>query len=236
MYLAAQRPAWLNVQRVFGECVIPQDTSAGRKEFERRVELLRAGDGLAGLDEIRRDWCVGDDEFRSQLLAQMHSRSGAYHYGNEFHEAAEEKAERVIREELERLGWSEADLRERRKGDPAKLAIAQRVRRETTMTLHWLASRLCMGTRAHLAHLLYWDGRPKPQPAAAGRSRPERVSRRRSGSETNPTPAAMKSGELPKPETVSGIDRAFAAQPSNEDAESEPTLPGTDSGFDTSFD
>ena len=32
-----------------------------------------------------------------------------------------------------------------RKGDPHKVRIAARLRRETTMTLGWLANRLCMG-------------------------------------------------------------------------------------------
>jgi hypothetical protein len=30
------------------------------------------------------------------------------------------------------------------------------LRQETTMMLSWIADRLQMGTRTHLAHLLYW--------------------------------------------------------------------------------
>ena len=43
-----------------------------------------------------------------------------------------EKAERIIGEELRRLGWLEAQLALRRKRDPSKLEIAVRLRRETT--------------------------------------------------------------------------------------------------------
>ena len=39
--------------------------------------------------------------------------------------------------------------------------MALRLRRETTMTLAWIAQRLQMGTKTHLAHLLYWQGQEK---------------------------------------------------------------------------
>jgi hypothetical protein len=42
----------------------------------------------------------------------------------------------------------------RRKSDPHKVRIAGRLRRETTMTLKWIADRLCMGTATHGASLL----------------------------------------------------------------------------------
>jgi hypothetical protein len=37
--------------------------------------------------------------------------------------------------------------------------IALRLRRETTMTLGWIAKRLNMGTKTHLSHLIYWHDR-----------------------------------------------------------------------------
>jgi len=73
----------------------------------------------------------------------------------------EAKAERITAQELKRAGWSEQDLIERRKGDPKKIKIALRLRKETTMTLSWIAHRLHMGTKTHLSHLLYWQGRRK---------------------------------------------------------------------------
>ena len=76
-------------------------------------------------------------------------------------ESTEAKAERMVREELRRRKWTERTLSERRKGDPEKIAIARRLREETTMTLAWVANRLNMGTKTHLAHLLYWQGRNK---------------------------------------------------------------------------
>ena len=60
--------------------------------------------------------------------------------------SAEAKAERIIAEELQRPGWSERDLTARRKKDPAKLDIAARLRRETTLPLKAIAARLWLGT------------------------------------------------------------------------------------------
>jgi hypothetical protein len=50
----------------------------------------------------------------------------------EIGESAEEKARRIIAEEMARWGWAEAELGRRRKGDAGKVKIAQRLRRETT--------------------------------------------------------------------------------------------------------
>ena len=69
-----------------------------------------------------------------------------HHAGELKRESAEGKAERIIREELKRLGWRESELAKRPKSDPAKLAIAARLRRETTLTLPWIALRLHAGT------------------------------------------------------------------------------------------
>jgi hypothetical protein len=45
-----------------------------------------------------------------------------------------------------RLGWSEEELARRRKNDAGKLGIAVRIRRETTLTVKAIASRVHLGT------------------------------------------------------------------------------------------
>ena len=86
---------------------------------------------------------------------------GAEHYWEERRETAEAKAEGILRAELKRRKWKESTLAEQRKGDPGKVKMAQRLRAETTVTLGWIAERLRMGTKTHLVHLLYWQGRKK---------------------------------------------------------------------------
>jgi hypothetical protein len=61
------------------------------------------------------------------------------------------RAEPIIAEELQRQGWGEAQLRQRRKSDPVKLALAGRLRRGTILTVGWIAKRLEMGTRQSVA-------------------------------------------------------------------------------------
>jgi REP element-mobilizing transposase RayT len=61
------------------------------------------------------------------------------HSGDLPRESRNAKAGRIVREDLRRLGWVEADLSGRPKNDPAKLALAPRRRRETTLTIKEIA-------------------------------------------------------------------------------------------------
>jgi hypothetical protein len=45
---------------------------------------------------------------------------------------------------------------------PQKVRIAARLRKETTVTLKWIAQRLHMGTWTHVSNRLYWAQR-KPK-------------------------------------------------------------------------
>ena len=74
--------------------------------------------------------------------------------GEEVRQSALAKAERIAQAELEALGWTAQDLQGRRKSDPQKVRIASRLRCETTMTLAWIAERLCMGAPTYVASLL----------------------------------------------------------------------------------
>jgi hypothetical protein len=103
---------------------------------------------------LRQGWCLGDKDFRKELLAQMAEQAGPNHYGAERQESGEEKAERMVAEELKRRRWTQAHLRSRRKGDPEKVKIAARLRQETIMTLKWIAQRLHMGAWTHVSNCL----------------------------------------------------------------------------------
>ena len=144
----APRP-WLRVDRLLGEHGIPKDSAAGRKHFERRMELRRAAEDGEEFVALQRGWCVGSEQFRKELLAQ--SNAGPEHYGQEIRESGEEKANRTIQDELKQMGWDKDELRQLPKGDPEKVRIAVRLRKETTMTLGWIAQALHMGTKTHLS-------------------------------------------------------------------------------------
>jgi putative transposase len=149
----AGRPAWMRVDRLLGEWGIPKDSTAGRKEFAGRMEARRQADG-SGNYELE-GWCLGSETFRQDLLSQVHAQASPRHTGPEITESNFAKAERIVQQELNRLGWGALDMAARRKGDACKVQIAGRLRRETTMSLAWIAQRLGMGTAGHLACLLY---------------------------------------------------------------------------------
>ena len=73
--------------------------------------------------------------------------------------AAREEFERQM--EVRRLGWRESDLASRRMSDPAKLAIAARLRQETTLSTKAIAVRAHLGTSKSANALLYqWMAQP----------------------------------------------------------------------------
>ena len=150
-YLAApeHRPNWIRVDRLLGEHGLQQDTAAARQEFELRTEARRieAGDQEA-LKALRRGWCLGSEQFKQQKLEQLDGQVGQHHFGQMRLEVAQAKAERIITEALRQFGWQEADLLNRRKRHPAKLEIAVRLRKETTLSVKHIAARLHLGTPA----------------------------------------------------------------------------------------
>ena len=152
---ASKRPPWLRVGRLLGGMGIPKDSPAGREQLELRMEQRRQEATGEEWKVIRRGWCLGEETFRQELLAQMSGQMGEHHYGMERRASAEEKAVRIVDEELAKVGWTEQDLRRRPKGDAVKVAVAVRLREETTMTLKWISDRLQMGAWTHLNKRLY---------------------------------------------------------------------------------
>jgi hypothetical protein len=107
---------------------------------------------------------LGSEVFRQEVLAAVVERVGPSHYGAQRQETGFQKAERIVKEEIERLGWREDELWGRRKGHRAKVKIARRLRQETTMSLKWIAARLQIGTWTYVSNLL--NEPPVTQPQA----------------------------------------------------------------------
>jgi putative transposase len=148
-YAAAleHRPSWIRVDRLFGAHGIPQDTPAGRAEFQLRMEARRAEEiDEETLQAIRQSWSFGSEQFKSELLDRIDGKLGDHHAGTLRQEGSRARAERIVAEELARLGWTELDLAARRKNAPPKLAIAARLRKETTLTVKEIAARVSLGT------------------------------------------------------------------------------------------
>ncbi|MGO8926450.1 MAG: hypothetical protein ACLQU3_06110 [Limisphaerales bacterium] len=81
-----------------------------------------------------------------RLLELMEGKLGESHSGELHRETAEQRANRIIAEELASRGWPESELVTRRRSDPGKLAIAARLRSETTLPIKWIAAWVQIGT------------------------------------------------------------------------------------------
>jgi putative transposase len=160
LYLSARehRPKWLRTDRLFGEHGIAADTPKGRRVFEECLERRRReAEAPESVKVFRRGWCLGTQEFKHQMLEMMEGRLGENHFGEQRQETAEARARRIVELELKRRHWSKKDLKDRRKCDPSKLAIAARIRKETTMTVKDIAALLHLGTpRNASVRLLEW--------------------------------------------------------------------------------
>jgi hypothetical protein len=176
LYLAASehRPAWIRVDRLLGEHGIQHDSAEGRRLFETRVEArrLEKGDEEA-MKVFRRGWCLGSKEFKGRMLEKMEGKLGEHHSGQLRLETAEAKADRIMAEELQKLGWRKRDLAIRKKGDPAKLALAARLRTETTLSIKAIAERLHLGTsKSANARLHLWMAEAAASKPASSKTRP----------------------------------------------------------------
>jgi REP element-mobilizing transposase RayT len=151
----SRRPKWLRVDRWLGEWGIARDSAAGRGQLSRQMEERRLEETSSDYPAVRRGWCLGSEEFRQELLAAAAGRVGAGHYGADRRETGEQKAERIVCEDLKRRRWKEQDLPGLRKGDKDKVAVARRLRQETIMSLKWMARRLHMGSWTYVSSLLH---------------------------------------------------------------------------------
>jgi len=106
----------------------PRSFAHGPIRHRQALTPTRFPAPLKEFKAIRRGWCLGEETFRQELLAQMSERLGAEHYGEERAETEEAKAERIIAEELKRRKWKATELQNRPEGDAEKVALAARLR------------------------------------------------------------------------------------------------------------
>ena len=150
-----KRPAWLRVDRVLGEHGIQRDDARGRREFGRRLESQRQTTEASELAVMRTGWRLGGEDFLDRILEKWDGKLKEHHGGKEKLETDAERARRLFASELARSGWTAKQLARERKGHAVKVAIARRLREETTMPLKWIAAELHMGTWTHLSRLLH---------------------------------------------------------------------------------
>lgn len=194
----AERPTWLNVDRLLTAEGLPGDTAASRREFQLRMETLRSAEPPMEWSRLRRGWYFGSDAFRAGLLARMASGAGMVRHGAMPVEAAEHSGERIVIEELTRLGWSAAELVSQPKTAAAKVEIARRLRRETTLPLRWIAGRLGMGSVNTLRNALLAANKPAAEVSRSQAAKLETLPPTKALTE-QPQPAQPDSAPTPTP-------------------------------------
>jgi hypothetical protein len=165
-YAAARehRPVWLRVDRLLGGHGLREDTPGSRQEFGQRMEARRhAEEDEEAAAQIRRGWCFGSPQYRQELLDRFGEVCGENQTSEIRLEGGRARAERIITQDLAALGWNETELKSRRKNDPAKLALATRLRRESTLTTKEIAARLWLGTPKSATTTLHRWMRSNPQ-------------------------------------------------------------------------
>ena len=130
--------------------------------MENYIETRRAQEDGDEFKAIRRGWCLGDETFRKELLESVGAGASEPYRADARQETTEQKARRILNEELDKLGWPGAELAKRAKGDVRKLRMARRLRAETAVTLKWIANELHMGNWTHVSNLLSGEKQTEP--------------------------------------------------------------------------
>ena len=133
------------------------DSGAGlwRREFSRGMEARRGEEDVEFRQTLKRGWRLGGEDFLDRLQERMAENSTENHDPRQVGEAMAVRASKMIEEELRRVKLRREDLGRMRKGDPVKVRLAERLHRETPMTLRWIAEALQMGSWRYVSFLLY---------------------------------------------------------------------------------
>jgi REP element-mobilizing transposase RayT len=156
-----ERPGWIHLDPIWAAFELPESRESAEHLVGRLEALRRSGDRMDE-PELRRGWLFGPPAFKSAMMtlqqaARNGPASGARRPPLDFDAA---RAEAIVQEELKHTGWTDTLLQETVKNHPRKVAIAARVRAETTASLRWVAARLNMGSWTHTANSIYMAGGP----------------------------------------------------------------------------
>ncbi len=167
----SRRPEWLAAAEglaVFGLA----DTAAGRRRMVERLErraVEEAGKrcGTVPLPEkmdarcshLRRGWYWGSQRFGERMLklaegAIKRTKSRAYRSSAVRQTHGLKQAEQWLREGLAAAGLDRVDLSRLKGSDPRKVALAELLWKQTTVSQEWLAERLKMRSAANVSQLL----------------------------------------------------------------------------------
>ena len=208
----SKRAPWMTVETglAMGDAT---DTTAGRRHFVERLdrravleERGRCGVPVlpaeidARCSHLRRGWYWGTQAFGEKILSlarprEAKAKSGAYSRVPERRAHGMQQAEQLFVAGLHSAGLSETDLPALKSTDPRKVALAQLLWRQTTVSQSWLAGRLHLRSAANVSQLLAphrsqsSESKECPARPPAGRRRPATSPPRSSGTSASPPPS-----------------------------------------------
>ena len=163
MMRPAKRPEFLAVNRVLASHGWSDDAS-GRSRYrnymKRRIlDILHSKDPMKADEQwqkIRRGWAYGTDEFRLRIQdlideAVSGKRRDSF-MGAEVRMHDEREAEKLFQHGLVCCGITEEDLPDLKKGDARKKVIAWHIRKNTSVRVEWITSRVQMGSTSNFSY------------------------------------------------------------------------------------
>ena len=125
------------------------DTPGGWVRYKNllRMRVADEPEVIATLEkEMNRGWCIGSDDFKRSSAADFLKNNGPARLG---HEALKEfnylQWEILVVKALKAVRKTQADATNDKYSEAWKLAIASKMKRETSVTNQWLSNRLNMG-------------------------------------------------------------------------------------------
>jgi len=147
-------PEWLHRDRLLSAYGLEEGASGYLARYRAMIESRMQGEGVASPDserelvekQLKRGWYIGDESFRAQL-AEMIGGDSDNLRGQQRSAHDEMEAERLLKKALGALGLEEPELQAMKNTRPEKQSIAWLLKKRTTVTVVWIASRLGMGHR-----------------------------------------------------------------------------------------
>jgi REP element-mobilizing transposase RayT len=134
------------------------DSLAGMRKYAERLKLVDERDPKQReklAKQYCRGWFLGSGKAKKALAKDLAESNPAVDWeGVELKELNEQMWEGIVQVEMKRLKKTEGDVTSAPKGAGWKIAIAKRLRKETTAKNPWIAKRLHMGHPNYVSNLV----------------------------------------------------------------------------------
>ncbi len=153
-----KRPKWLEVSRLLGTYSF-KDNALGRESYLKYLEAKGAETGKS-YSELERGWCLGDGDFRQQLLDKAERALSSIKResvsGSAIKEHDENEASKLLKEGVLKLGLGHADFAKMPKSAVEKKALAAWLGKNTLASGVWIATHLMMGHPSSVTQAKAW--------------------------------------------------------------------------------